>query len=984
MSNRDPFADLLRSLEDNLEDDDGGWIPPDERETRRQPDGNPRRILWIVLPLLLLIFFNRLVSFYTDYIWYDSLDLSEVFVTRWYASLALFVVSSLVFWLFLAVNVWIARRLEPRGLMRTPLEEFAAAIGVRVTTFVLGAGAILALIMGLSASGAWETVLLYLNQMPMNLADPLFERDVSFFLFTLPVWEALWGWLLFMLVVTLIAVAVVAGLGWRGWQASRGVLAHLAVLAGLILLMIAWQYRLNALQLVYSNRGAVFGAGYTDVRAQLPVYNILSVVTVLTAVLLVVTVFIRRAWRAMVGVLGIWLLLAVVVGNVYPGLVQRFQVTPNELNLERPYIEDNIAFTRAGFALDGIEERSYEVEPEVTADELLGEAQTVRNVRLWDYRPLGETYNQIQALRQYYRFNDIDVDRYMINGEVRQVMLAARELVPEELSTEAQTWVNRRLVYTHGYGVAASPVSQVTRDGLPDFYVKDLPPTGVISVTQPQIYFGELADDYVIGNTDEPEFDYPSGDGNMTTLFAANTGIEMTWGARLIFAIRFADINMLLNSDIQPESQLLWRRSIRTRVNEVAPFLRFDQDPYIVIDDAGRLHWILDAYTVSNRFPYSEPLNSFNYIRNSVKVVINAYDGSMRFFITDPDEPIIAAYQRIFPSLFTSIDQMPADLLRHIRYPSDLFTVQAEVYRTYHMTDVTEFYNREDLWAWPEEIFQDRTQRMEPYYVLMQLPNEEELEYVQILPYTPANRENMIAWLAARSDPAVYGEMRVYEFGKDSLFFGPKQVEARIDQDPVISAQLALWNQQGSSVIRGNLLVFPVAQSLLYVEPLYLQSASGRIPELQRVIVATADEVVMAENLGLALAGIFGQQVLEDAGLAELATFGGEAAVEEVLAEVETGSVVVGQDASVEALITQANEQFTRAQEAAQSGDWAAYGAEIAALQATLEALAEQTGVDLSPDVPDALDVPTGEDEVPTLDETTGSDAEPDAPANGE
>ncbi len=967
MTNRDSFAELLRSLEENLEDD-GGWIPPDEPGPRGQPpQGNPRRILWILLPLLLLIFFNRIVSFYTDYIWYDSLGLSDVFVTRLYASLALFVVSTLVFWLFLAANVWIARRLEPRGTLRTPLEEFASAVGVRVTTFVLGAGAILALIMGLSASGAWETVLLYLNQRPMGLADPLFGRDVSFFLFTLPLWEGLWGWLLFMLIVTLAAVVLVAGLGWRGWQTSKPILAHLAVLAGLILLMIAWQYRLNALQLVYSSRGAVYGAGYTDVHAQLPVYNILGIVTLLTAVLLVVTVYIRRAWRAMVGLLAIWLIVALVAGNIYPGLIQRFQVAPNELNLERPYMAHNIAFTRAAFGLDTVEARSYTVEPGITAQELLSEAPTVLNIRLWDYRPLGETYNQIQALRQYYYFNNIDIDRYEIDGEMRQVMLAARELVPEQLSSQAQTWVNRRLVYTHGYGVAASPVAQVTRDGLPDFYLKDLPPTGVLTVTQPQIYFGELTNEYVIGNTAQPEFDYPRGDGNVTTRFTATTGIPMNWATRLIYAIRFADINLLLNQDVSSESQLLWRRNIMQRAGLVAPFLHFDQDPYIVIDNDGRLHWILDAYTASNRFPYSEPWGSFNYLRNPVKIVINAYDGSMHFYVVEPDEPIIAAYQRIFPSLFTPIEEMPADLLRHIRYPSDLFTVQAEVYRVYHMTDPTEFYNREDVWSWPQEISQNQTLPMEPYYVLMQLPGEEGLEYVQILPYTPANRENMIAWLAARSDPENYGQTLVYEFGKDTLFFGPKQIEARIDQDPEISAQLSLWDQQGSDVIRGNLLVFPVAGSLLYVEPLYLQSSSGRIPELQRVIVATADEVVMEANLGLALARLFGEEVLADAGLAELATFGGVAAVEEVLAEAEA-SGPLGQGATVEELIIQANEQFTRAQEAAQAGDWARYGEEIAALQTTLQALAEETGATPVPESPDA------QGEAPAQDETTGSD----------
>ena len=497
--------------------------------------------------------------------------------------------------------------------------------------------------------------------------------------------------------------------------------------------------------------------------------------------------------------------------------------------------------------------------------------------------------------------------------EVRQVMLSARELVADRLTEDAQTWVNQRLVYTHGYGVAASPVSHVTRDRLPVFYLKDLPTQGIIEITRPQIYFGELTDSYVIGNTNEEEFDYPSGSGNVTTQFDAKTGIKMNWWTRLLFALRFADINMLLNQDIGSDSQLLWRRNMVGRIQEVAPFLRYDQDPYIVIDTEGRLYWFLDAYTVSDRFPYSEPLGTINYIRNSVKVVTDAYDGTMTFYVLDESEPITAAYSRIFPALFRPIKEMPDDLKAHVRYPSDLFTVQAETYRTYHMTDTTEFYNREDMWAWPEEVFADTAQRMEPYYVLMRLSGQDKLGFMQILPFTPANRENMIAWMAAQSDLDDYGRKLVFEFGKDALVFGPKQVEGRIDQDPVISAQLSLWNQQGSNVIRGNLLVIPIADSLIYVEPLYLQAATGKIPELKRVIVATANRVKMADNLGLALVEVFGRELLTDAGLADLATFGGE--VPGILSVDEIGALAgtsdaTGEDGTLEELVAQANVHY--------------------------------------------------------------------------
>ncbi|MCB0073986.1 MAG: UPF0182 family protein, partial [Caldilineaceae bacterium] len=585
-----------------------------------------------------------------------------------------------------------------------------------------------------------------------------------------------------------------------------------------------------------------------------------------------------------------------------------------------------------------------------------------------DYRPLLQTYNQVQALRQYYEFNDIDIDRYVIDGERRQMMVAARELVPDRLNENAQTWVNQRLVYTHGYGVAASPVAQITRDGLPEFYLKDLPTQGVIDVTRPQIYFGERTTSYVIGRTNTPEFDYPRGDGNVTTQFDADTGINMTLWHRLLFALRFADINILLNQDISADSQLLWRREIADRMREVAPFLQYDRDPYIVVSDDGQLYWFQDAYTVTDRFPYSEPYGRINYIRNPVKVVTNAYDGTMTFYMVNENEPILNAYRKIFPVLFKPLSEMPPDLLDNVRYPNDFFSVQAEVYRTYHMTDATEFYNKEDMWAWPEELFDNEPQRMEPYYVLMELPDSNELDFVQILPFTPANRENMIAWLAAQNDPAKYGEKIVYEFGKDSLYFGPQQVEARIDQDPVISAQLSLWNQQGSNVIRGNLLVIPVSDSLLYVEPLYLQAANGKIPELKRVILATVDRVVMAENLGLALAGLFGNDVLADAELAELAANAPSDGLPapSALPGAETDLAGV----SLENLILLANEQYGNAQSSLRDGDWTAYGQQIEALQSTLEQLMEVTGMatptpeaPASDVAPDATPVPAGEGE---------------------
>lgn len=954
MRDAEKFADLIRSIEENLQRGGDDWVPPDDGRPVRPRAPRPSRWwLLLVIPFIILLLFNTIVGFLANLVWHASLGYESILWTRVLAALGLFIAGFGLTWLVLAINFWIARRVEPRGLAMSPLTQFAEAFGVRASVIIVGAFTFFAFLMGVNIAGEWPQLLLFLNQSNFGVLDPVFGRDVSFYVFSLPVLEMMRGWLQSVLIAAMVLVVLVNGVtGLRGWQVRTGFLVHLGVLGALFLTLLGLGYQIDAAELVYSGRGAVFGAGYTDVNAQLPAYNLLTIVTLVAAVLLIVTAFMRQAWRAIVAILLIWVGVAVIAGSLYPSFVQRFQVSPNELTLERPFIEDNIEFTRMAYDLAEIDLRSYDASQQLTPASLLSEPATVRNVRLWDYRPLLQTYNQVQALRQYYAFNDVDVDRYTIDGERRQVMVAARELVPERLSEQAQTWVNRKLVYTHGYGVAMSPVELVTADGLPEFYIKDLPPIGNIALTEPQLYFGELTNDYVIGRTNMEEFDFPQGDGNATTRFSADTGIDMSFWNRLLFAVRFGDINLLLNQDITSDSQLLWRRNIVERVQQLAPFLELDQDPYIVVGEDGKLYWILDAYVMSSRYPYSEPyFDRFNYIRNPVKIVINAYDGMPTFYIVDAEEPIIAAYARIFPALFQPFDAMPDFLKQHIRYPTDLFAVQAEMYRMYHMTNATDFYNREDVWAWPEEVFYNEPQRIEPYYVLMQLPDaaDSSLDFMQILPYTPANRENMIAWMAAQSDPAKYGERVVYNFGKDSLFFGPKQIEARIDQDPVISAQLSLWNQQGSSVIRGNLLVIPLGDSLLYVEPLYLQAQSGRIPELKRVILATSDRVVMAENLGLALVRLFGDGVVARAGLSDLVTAapgdertdaatGGQSSVSSPTVTIDLAG------ATVEQLIVAANDHYNAAQNHLRNGDWAAYGAEMDALQATLTQLVQLTG----------------------------------------
>ena len=958
---QDPFRDFIKQMQER----NGDALVPSEAGNgnagigngatlnEERPRGGRSGLYWIGLAILLFFLSTRLLSYFTDWLWFDSLDLTSVYFTRIFASGVTFLGGAVAFWLILSGNILLATRLNNRG-GTSPLDTLATStLGFRVTPVLFAGAVLLAIFSGLALRFQWNEILLFLNQVEFGVLDPIFNRDVSFFIFTLPILKSIRSFLLTALIFSLIGAVLVSGLDWKSWFENRKVKTHLSLLLVGILGLIAWQYQLQGYELVYSTRGAVFGGGYTDVYAQLPIFRIMAIVTLVIALLVLVNIFLSMALKAIAYVLGLWILVALVLGNFLPNFIQRFVVTPNEFNREAPFIKHNIDFTRLAFDLNELDSVGYDASGALTSDDLVAENQTIANIRLWDYRPMRTTYNQIQALRQYYQFQDIDIDRYVVDGQQKQVLLSARELVPDQLSGEAQTWVNQRLVYTHGYGAAASPVAEITFDGLPTFLLQDLPPKGSIHIERPQIYFSEVSKNYVIVNTDTKEFDYPSEEGNVFTSFEGDSGIRIgNLLTRLAFTLRFADTNLLLNGDITPESKLLWKRNIIERLNEIAPFLEYDNDPYIVIGDDGGLYWFIDAYTYSRLFPYSQSatLNSglpVNYIRNSVKVVVNAYDGSVNFYLVGKEDPIALSYASIFPDLFIDLDEMPDGLRSHIRYPQDLFTIQARVLTIYHMTEPSEFYNREDVWQWPQEFFEDESREMEPYYVLMQLPGSEKLDFIQILPFTPATRENMIAWLAAKSDPEEYGEKLLFTFGKDSLVYGPKQIEARIDQDPVISSQLSLWNQQGSQVIRGNLLVIPLANSLLYVEPLYLQAASGRIPELKRVIVAANDRVVMAENLGLALVEVFGTGILEDDLLASLL---GEhdsgrfltAVPEESVEETPPAApliVVDVADSDLAQLIQQANDTYVTAIQAQQGGDWASYGTALVQLEAILQEL---------------------------------------------
>jgi uncharacterized protein len=934
--------------------DEGGGNVVEQRRRAGRPWWS-RRWVWLLALLFgLWLSSDWLVTTYTEWLWFGSLGYQDVWQRQWGLQIASFAVLFIVAGAILLLNWHVARARSVRPIL------FGAQLWEipYLPAIVTGAALLMAFFLAAAGANSWQSFLRYVYRVPYGEADPIFGQDISFYLFELPVYRFAQSWLMVVLLVAALGALVFYGatlfrLGQDGRVQIQAVPAyarrHLAILGTLFFILWAVGYWMDTYGLLFSAQGVVFGAGYTDLNATLWALRVQMVLILLLAVTLLLNAF-RNLPRLPLYVGGLWLVATFGLGVVFPGIMQSYLVEPNELARETPFIEHNIRFTRMAFKLDEVETRPFTDVTPLAQDDLDDNEAALNNIRIWDYRPLYDTYTQLQALRPYYQFSPIDIDRYEIEGETRQVMLAAREM--NQGGLQSPSWVNQRLEFTHGYGIAMNPVDRVTRDGRPEFFIRDLPPTSTIplEVTRPEIYFGETMENIVYVNSSLEEFNYPLDDESIYGSYEGTGGVPIgNWLQRLAFASRFADTNLVLSDYVTPETRVLFHRQIGERIRQITPFLILDRDPYLIVAD-GRLVWMQDAYTASDNFPYSTPFqteegDTFNYIRNAVKVTVDAYNGDVIYYLSDAEDPLIQTYARAFPNLFRPLEEMPATVRAHVRYPEDFFRIQTEQYLRYHMTGVQIFYNQEDLWAIPQEQSGAAAQPMEPYYVTFRLPGESETEYLLIQPYTPSNRNNMVAWLAARNDGENYGQLVAYELSRQELVFGPSQVEARINQDPQISEQLTLWNQQGSSVIRGNLLVIPLNDSFLYVEPLYLQADTGALPELQRVIVASGEEVVMRETLDEALAALIEDAPTVDVieGEPTLGEDGGET-VEET-----DPAPVSGADATVEELIQSANAHFEAAEAAQREGDWATYGREQEALQQDLERLLELTGGALAP-----------------------------------
>ncbi|KQC15807.1 MAG: UPF0182 family protein [Methanothrix sp.] len=865
--------------------------------------------------VLLLVFSGQITYILTELRWFATLGYSSVYETMIAARALLFLVSALA---FLAVSLANLKFVGERP---------------RYLSWVV---VLLSIFFGLVAQGGWERVLLALNAQPFGVPDPLFGMDVGFFVFTLPFVWALW-YAIFVAAVINLAIAAGAYLYLHAdrmifdpvdrdyAEIARSIperaIGHIGAILGILALLFSIRYLLDRYELLYTGGGVVYGAGYADVHARLPFLYVFAAVAAISALLLFAVAAGKRSPRIPLAI-AVLVVGAGAAGTIYPVVVQQYSVAPNELTMERPFIAHNIYYTRLAYALDEVEVKDFPVDYNLTGADIRINSDTVDNIRIWDWRPLLTTYKQLQEIRLYYEFLDADVDRYVIDEKRRQVMVSAREISTEKLPDQAKTWQNVHLFYTHGYGVAMSPVNTATEEGLPDYFVKNIPPESVVGeIDRPEIYYGEGRKDYVITNTNVLEFDYPLGDQNVYTTYAGTGGVLLDPVMKLLMAYRQMSLKILLSKELTGDSRIMIHRNILDRAQSVAPFLAYDGDPYIVLAD-GRLFWIIDAYTISDRYPYSEPSGRFNYIRNPVKVVIDAYNGTVNYYVIE-DDPIIRAYEAIFPDLFCSIDSMSEELLAHIRYPVDLFSIQAGVYQNYHMTDPQIFYNKEDAWETPTEIYQERSQPMEPYYVIMKIPESETgEEFMLIQPFAPRTRNNMIGWMAAMCDQPKYGEILVYRFPKDQLVYGPMQIEARIDQSTEISEQLTLWDQMGSTVIRGNLLVIPIDNSLLYVEPIYLRADVGELPELRRVVVSYGNRLVMEESLEIALGEIF-----------------------DLAPEVQgRATYVEGDDLSTGDLVARAGSLYRSAQDQLRAGNWSGYGEDIDRLGEVIRVLEERAG----------------------------------------
>ncbi len=863
--------------------------------------GRAGLIILVVAVVVLLTSLRGIAGFYTDYLWFDSLGLTSVWFGILGTRVGLAAAFSLAFFALLFVNLVIADRIapafRPAGPEEEMIERYYDAVGERTGLVRLGVSALFALIAGVGVAGQWESWLLFRNGGEFGIADPQFGRDVGFYVFQLPFLRFAIDWLFASVVIIAIVTAVAHYLngGIRlqtpAQRVTPQVKAHLSVLFALLAVLKAGAYYLDRFELTLSTRGTVDGATYTDVHAQLPAITLLILISLFAAVLLIVNIR-QRGWTLPVIAVGLWAFVALVAGGIYPAFIQRFQVEPEESTREAEFIARNIEATRVAMGLDNVTVRDFQYSENLTAADLVRNEETIRNIRLWDPEILERTYQRLQEVRGFYRFTDVDVDRYMVDGRLTQIVLSAREINPDGLP--ADTWENRHLAYTHGFGAVLSPANAVTRDGQPDFIVRDVPPRGQIEIEQPRIYHGESLPGYAIVNSGRDEIDYPTEGGQLVTYdYTGNSGVGMgSILRRSAFALRFGDINPLISNFVTGDSRILYKRDIRDRLDAVAPFLHYDADPYPVIYD-GRIVWIVDAYTTTDRFPYAQRANTdrqkagsglrhaFNYVRNSVKAVIDAYDGDVTLYIVE-DDPIVRAWQNAFPELFT--DDVPDTLRAHFRYPEDLFRAVTDMWARYHISDPGPFYSQTDAW----NIAQDpgteaggtaaaqpvdpvtgqptgprRERRMDPYYLLMRLPGEDTEQFLMLQPYVPFSvddsRRELASFMVAKSDPESYGELEVFVMPRGVPVDGPAIVNARIQQEPEISSIITLLSRAGSRVLQGNLVIIPVEESLLYVRPLYVEAEGTRVPELKQVIVAYGDRVVMRDTLQDALVELFGE-----------------------------------------------------------------------------------------------------------------------------
>ncbi len=933
-----------------------------------------RSISYIIYGLALLViivasgFFRLLIDWY----WFSEIGFRAIFTTILGAKILLGLSAGILSFLVIynnlllagrfAVSKTITVRLRQGGQGELHLEKY-------INKFILPISLVLGFFTGLAVAGAWETVLQYFNAVPFGAQDPIFGRDISFYFFTLPFIQFLVGLGFWVIIISLIGVvasyALRGGLSFRSSvevsapaglpeRSRRGIdileslsiekpaKIHLSILIALLFVLTSFKiYAVKIPSLLYNSSGSFIGAGFTDIHAVLPFLKILIFVALAVAVLAVINIF-KSNNRLIALALGSYVLISVLGSWAYPAILQKIVVLPNELVKETPYIEHNIAATRKAFALDTVIERNITGESTITMDDINNNRSTIKNVRLWDREPLLDTFSQLQEIRTYYDFVSIDNDRYQLNGDYRQVLLSPREL--NSASLPQRTFINERLTFTHGFGLTLSPVNEVTPEGLPVLLVKDLPPSSNIeslAISRPEIYYGELASDWVTVNTKTKEFNYPSGEENVFTNYEGSGGVAIkSFFRKAMFALKFGSLKIFLSDDITFDSRIMYYRNIEERVKRVLPFLSMDSDPYMVVTKEGKLKWIYDAYTTSNRYPYAElvddtfsalPGKRINYIKNSVKIVIDAYDGRMEFYIADPDDPIIKTYAKIFRGQFLPLEEMSEDLRAHIRYPEDLFAYQTRLYTIYHMDEAQIFYNKEDQWQIPIIASGEQPRlptsdaavtggQADPImrHMIMKLPGEKREEFILMIPFTPHGKDNLSAWMVARNDGEFYGQLMVYRFPKQKLIFGPKQITNRINQDADISRQISLWDQRGSEVIRGSLLVIPIEESLIYIQPIYLRAEGGKIPELKRVIVAYENRIAMEETLDATLEKIFSGRVAQD---------------EEITTE-----AVPSAEPPVDAnLSQQAKNYFDDAMEAQRRGDWTSYGREIKKLEEVLK-----------------------------------------------